>query len=106
MKTCTDCNGDRVVEKGTDDEQQCPTCGGFGFVSDDDDHEEAIKTSPICRGRKGPAPSGKPLEASGYFLPQDSSHFLGQAFGRLDRQRRLSIANAAPILRSLPALIL
>ena len=50
-------NGDRVVEKGTDDEQQCPTCGGFGFVSDDDDHEEAIKTSP-CRGRAEPAPSG------------------------------------------------
>jgi len=27
MKTRPDCNGDGVVEKGTDDEQQCPTCG-------------------------------------------------------------------------------
>jgi len=23
-----DCNGEGVIEKGTDDEQQCPTCGG------------------------------------------------------------------------------
>ena len=39
-------NGVGVVEKGTDDEQQCPTCGGRGFVPDDDDqHEEVIKTS-------------------------------------------------------------
>ena len=26
MKTCPDCNGEGVIEKGTDDEQQCPTC--------------------------------------------------------------------------------
>ena len=46
MKTCPDCNGDGVVEKGTHDEQQCPMCGGRGFVPDDDDHhEEVIKTS-------------------------------------------------------------
>jgi hypothetical protein len=52
MKTCPDCNGDAVVEKGTDDERRCPTCGGSGFVPDDDDsHEEIIKTSPICRVR-------------------------------------------------------
>ena len=46
MKTCPDCNGDGVVEKGTDDEQQCPMCGGRGFVPDDDDgqEEEVIKT--------------------------------------------------------------
>ena len=23
MKTCPDCNGDGVIEKGTDDEQRC-----------------------------------------------------------------------------------
>ena len=46
MKTCPDWNGDGVVDKDTDDERQCPTCGGLGFVADDDDdHEEVIKTS-------------------------------------------------------------
>jgi DnaJ-class molecular chaperone len=46
MKTCPDCNGEGVIEKGTDDEQQCQMCGGRGFVPDDDDdhHEEVIKT--------------------------------------------------------------
>jgi hypothetical protein len=34
--------GDGVVEKGTDDEQQCPTCGGRGFVPDDNDGQEEI----------------------------------------------------------------
>jgi DnaJ-class molecular chaperone len=28
VKTCPDCDGDGVIEKGTDDEQRCPTCGG------------------------------------------------------------------------------
>ncbi|MGB3037266.1 MAG: hypothetical protein WBB72_07785, partial [Methyloceanibacter sp.] len=32
--------------KDTDDERQRPTCGGLGFVrDDDDDHEEVIETS-------------------------------------------------------------
>jgi DnaJ-class molecular chaperone len=45
MKTCPDCNGDGVIEKGTDDEQRCPNCGGTGFVpDDDDDNEEVIRT--------------------------------------------------------------
>ena len=44
-KTCPDCNGEGVIEKGTDNEQRCPTCGGSGFVPDDkDDNEEVIKT--------------------------------------------------------------
>jgi DnaJ-class molecular chaperone len=46
MKTCPDCNGDGVVDKGTDDEQQCSTCGGCGFVPDDDDQEGVLNTSP------------------------------------------------------------
>ena len=46
MKTCPDFNGDGVVDKDTDDERQCPACGGLGFVPDDDaNHEEVIKTS-------------------------------------------------------------
>ena len=31
-KTCPDCNGDGVVDKGEDSERRCPTCGGSGFV--------------------------------------------------------------------------
>ena len=46
VKTYPDCNGDGVVDKDTDDERQCPTCGGLGFILDDDyDNEEVIKTS-------------------------------------------------------------
>jgi hypothetical protein len=37
-----------VVDKDTDNERQCPTCGGLGFVPDDDDHEEVIKTSRVA----------------------------------------------------------
>jgi hypothetical protein len=43
IKTRPDCNGDGVVDKDTDNERQCPTCGGLGFVPDDDD-EAVIKT--------------------------------------------------------------
>ena len=42
---CSD-NGDGVIEKGTDDERQCPTCGGSGFVPDDDhDDDEVVRTA-------------------------------------------------------------
>ena len=44
-KTCPDCNGDGVLDKGEDSEHQCPTCGGCGFVPDDDDDEEVIRTT-------------------------------------------------------------
>jgi len=45
VKTCPDCNGDGVVDKDTDDERQCPTGGGVGFVPDDNkDYEEVIRT--------------------------------------------------------------
>jgi DnaJ-class molecular chaperone len=51
IKTCPDCNGDGVVDKDTDSERQCSTCGGLGFVPDDGDgHEEVIETTTIaCR---------------------------------------------------------
>lgn len=48
MKTCSDCNGDGVVGKGTDDEQRCPTCGGSGFVPDNDDDDDVLNTSHYC----------------------------------------------------------
>jgi len=46
-KTCPDCSGDGVVDKGTDNEHQCPTCGDSGFVPDDDDDEDILNASPI-----------------------------------------------------------
>src|SRR5262245_9712369 len=45
QKTCPDCNGDCVIEKGMDSEQRCPPCGGSGSVPDDNgDNEEVIRT--------------------------------------------------------------
>jgi DnaJ-class molecular chaperone len=46
QKTCPDCSGEGVIERGTDNEQRCPTCGGNGFVPDDDDDndDEVIRT--------------------------------------------------------------
>jgi hypothetical protein len=44
-KTCPDCNGDGVLDKGTDDEHQCPTCGGCGFVPADDDDDDVLNAA-------------------------------------------------------------
>jgi hypothetical protein len=54
MKTCPDCNGDGVIEKGTDDEEQCSRCGGSGFVPNDNDdknNEEVIRTVSLGRDK-------------------------------------------------------
>jgi hypothetical protein len=45
VKTFPVCNGDGVIEKGTDDGQQCPRRGGSSFVPDDDDNEEVTRTA-------------------------------------------------------------
>ena len=46
-KTCPECNGDGVVDQGTDDERRCPTCNGSGIVPDDgQDSEEVWNTRP------------------------------------------------------------
>ena len=37
MKTCPECNGEGIVDRGTDDEKRCPNCAGLGVVADDDD---------------------------------------------------------------------
>jgi hypothetical protein len=44
VKTFPVCNGDGVIEKATDDEQQCPRRGGSSFVPDDD-NEEVTRTA-------------------------------------------------------------
>jgi DnaJ-class molecular chaperone len=54
MKTCPDCNGDGVIDRGTNDEKQCRTCGGSGYVPDDNDdknNEEVIKTGVLTGAR-------------------------------------------------------
>ena len=40
MRTCPDCNGDGVINKGSADEQRCPTCTGTGAVADNDDDDD------------------------------------------------------------------
>jgi DnaJ-class molecular chaperone len=49
QKTCPECNGEGVLDQGTEDERRCPTCNGSGIVPDDDgqDTEEEWKTRPI-----------------------------------------------------------
>jgi hypothetical protein len=62
MKTCPDCNGDGVIDQGTDDEQRCPTCGGLGIVPDNDDNdEEILNTSRGLRGRQAGGEENRPL---------------------------------------------
>ena len=46
-KPCPKCDGDGVLDRGTADEQRCPTCGGTGVVADDDDDkEDVLNTGP------------------------------------------------------------
>ena len=41
---CPACNGDGVVNKGTDVEERCSLCNGTGFVPDDSDDGEVLNT--------------------------------------------------------------
>jgi DnaJ-class molecular chaperone len=46
-KICPECNGEGVVDQGTEDESRCPTCNGSGVVPDDgQDSEEVWNTLP------------------------------------------------------------
>jgi hypothetical protein len=45
-KTCPECNGEGVVDQGTEDEMRCPTCNGSGIVPDDGQSEEVWNTHP------------------------------------------------------------
>jgi DnaJ-class molecular chaperone len=46
-KTCPECDGEGVVDEGTEDEGRCPTCNGTGVVPDDaQGSEEAWNTHP------------------------------------------------------------
>ena len=41
-KICPECNGEGVVDQGTDDERRCPTCNGSGVVPDDGQGSEEV----------------------------------------------------------------
>ena len=41
-KVCHECNGEGVVDQGTEDERLCPTCNGSGIVPDDGQGSEEV----------------------------------------------------------------
>jgi hypothetical protein len=41
-KICPECNGEGVVDQGTEDERRCPTCNGSGIVPDDGQGSEEV----------------------------------------------------------------
>jgi DnaJ-class molecular chaperone len=41
-KICPECNGEGVVDQGTEDERRCPTCNGSGVVPDDGQGSEEV----------------------------------------------------------------
>jgi DnaJ-class molecular chaperone len=41
-KICPECNGEGVVDQGTEDEGRCPTCNGTGVVPDDGQGSEEV----------------------------------------------------------------
>jgi RecJ-like exonuclease len=43
-KICPECNGEGIVDQGTEDESRCPTCNGSGIVPDDGDADEVWNT--------------------------------------------------------------
>jgi DnaJ-class molecular chaperone len=44
-KSCPECNGDGVIDQGTDDETRCPTCNGSGVVRDNGQESEEVWNS-------------------------------------------------------------
>ena len=42
QKTCPECNGEGVIDEGTEDERRCPTCNGSGVVPDDEQDSEEV----------------------------------------------------------------
>jgi DnaJ-class molecular chaperone len=46
MTTCPECGGSGVLDEGTENERRCDTCGGTGFVPDDqNDDGDVLQTS-------------------------------------------------------------
>jgi DnaJ-class molecular chaperone len=41
-RVCPECNGQGLVDQGTEDEGRCPTCNGSGVVPDDGQGSEEV----------------------------------------------------------------
>jgi DnaJ-class molecular chaperone len=50
---CPECNGEGVVDQGTEDERRCPTCNGSGIVPDDGQGSEEVWNTHPERGDDG-----------------------------------------------------
>jgi DnaJ-class molecular chaperone len=48
-KICPECNGEGVVDQGTEDESRCPTCNGSGVVPDDGQGSEEVWNTHLER---------------------------------------------------------
>ena len=49
-KICPECNGEGIVDQGTEDETRCPTCNGSGIVPDDGQDSEEVWNARIPSG--------------------------------------------------------
>jgi RecJ-like exonuclease len=78
-KICPECNGEGVVDQGTEDERRCPTCNGCGVVPDDDGqgseevwnaNSDRLSPLPIC-GARPPIAMAHPTSAMtvGHYVP-------------------------------------
>ena len=48
-KICPDCNGDGVIDEGTEHESRCPTCNGLGIVPDDEQDSQDVLNTQYAR---------------------------------------------------------
>jgi DnaJ-class molecular chaperone len=63
-KICPECNGEGVVDQGTEDERRCPTCNGSGVVPDDGQGSEEVWNTASRAGDDGePAGSNQSKSA-------------------------------------------
>ena len=95
MKTCPECNGDGVIEKGTDDEQQCPTCGGSGFVPEVPcavvvwrEHMPPSKGTRVTTNMNFVRRSRSPLSSGRLYKTPVRRHRLSHARRKVDRGQR------------------
>jgi hypothetical protein len=52
-KICPECNGEGVLDQGTEDERRCPTCNGSGIIPDDGQGSEEVWNTHCERGDDG-----------------------------------------------------